>query len=324
LNIDKILPLVDQELKAIEEEMTRHLTSEVIMIPKVSQYLIGSGGKRFRPMLLVLCAKLCGYQGPRSIPLACTLEFIHTATLLHDDVVDHAFTRRGMASANAVWGNGASVLVGDFLFTKSFSLIVQDGNLHILDVVSRATTRMAEGEVMQLVKMGNPAITEADYFYVITNKTAFLISAACQIGAVLGGASPAEEQALAEFGKNLGIAFQLMDDTLDYISSEEELGKAIGKDLREGKITLPLIRTLKTCSPKDREFLVRVIREPENPEADWKSVLKLIQQSEGIEYTLRQAENFTNQATSALSVFPSSQEKEALLILAEYTIRRKN
>jgi len=324
LNIDKILPLVDQELKAIEEEMTRHLMSEVIMIPTVSRYLIASGGKRFRPMLLILCAKLCGYQGPRSIPLACTLEFIHTATLLHDDVVDRAFMRRGMASANSVWGNGASVLVGDFLFTKSFSLIVKDGNLHILDVVSQATTRMAEGEVMQLVKMGNPAITEEDYYYVVINKTAYLISAACQIGAVLGGASPAKEKALAEFGRNLGIAFQLMDDTLDYISAEEELGKTIGKDLSEGKITLPLIQTLKTCSPKDREFLTQIIKEPDNREADLKAVMELVKKSAGIEYTLRQAENFVNQATSALSDFPSGQEKEALLILAEYTIRRKN
>ena len=304
--------------------MIRQLFSEVLMIPTVSRYLISSGGKRFRPMLLLLCAHLCGYQGPRAVPLASTIEFIHTATLLHDDVVDRAFVRRGMASANSVWGDGASVLVGDFLFTKSFSLIVQDGNLHILEVVSGATTRMAEGEVMQLVKMGNPEITEEDYYYVVINKTAVLISAACQIGAILGGASPEREKALADFGFNLGIAFQLMDDTLDYVSDEAELGKTIGKDLNEGKITLPLIHTLKACPAEDKNFLIRVIQEPQLREADLKAVHELVQNWGGIEYTVRQAETFVDKATSALSDFPPGQEKEALLTLAEYTLRRKN
>ena len=253
---------MEKELKAIEAEMTRNLISEIVMIPTVSQYLISSGGKRFRPMLLILCAKLCGYRGPRTVPLAGTVEFIHTATLLHDDVVDRAFMRRGMASANSVWGDGASVLVGDFLFTKSFCLIVQDGDLHILDMVSQATTRMAEGEVMQLVRMGDPDITEEDYYFVVTNKTAVLISAACQIGAILGGASPEREKALAEFGLNLGIAFQLMDDLLDYVAAEEMFGKTIGKDLSEGKITLPLIRVLQLCRPQEKARISEIIQNP--------------------------------------------------------------
>ena len=323
MSIEKIFPLVEKELQAIEEEMTRNLVSGIVMIPTVSRYLIASGGKRFRPMLLILCAKLCGYHGPRAIPLAGTIEFIHTATLLHDDVVDRAFMRRGMASANSVWGDGASVLVGDFLFTKSFWLIVKDGDLRILDLVSYATTRMAEGEVMQMVKMGNPDITEEDYYYVVINKTAVLISAACQVGAILGESSPEREKALADFGLNLGIAFQLMDDILDYISAEEEFGKTIGKDLSEGKITLPLIYTLKTCSPEDKKFLAQIIRDPKEREGDLQSVLALVRKSAGIDYTIRQAETFAGKATSAIAGFPDGREKDALLTLAEYTIRRK-
>lgn len=323
LSIEKILPLVEKELQAIETEMTRNLISEIVMIPTVSKYLISSGGKRFRPMLLILCAKLCGYYGPRAIPLAGTIEFIHTASLLHDDVVDRAFMRRGLASANSVWGDGASVLVGDFLFTKAFWLITQDGDLRILETVSQAANRLAEGEVMQMTKMGDPGISEEDYYYVVTNKTAILIAAACRIGAILGGSSPEREKALADFGLNLGIAFQLMDDTLDYVSAEEELGKTIGKDLSEGKITLPLIHALRTCAPEDKDFLVQVVRNPKAREADLINVLDLIRRSSGIDYTIRQAESFAGKATSALDGFPAGPEKEALLTLARYTIQRK-
>jgi len=323
LSIEKIFPLVEKELQAIEAEMTRNLMSEIVMIPTVSKYLISSGGKRFRPMLLILCAKLCGYYGPRAVPLAGTIEFIHTASLLHDDVVDRAFMRRGLASANSVWGDGASVLVGDFLFTKAFWLITQDGDLRILDIVSHATNRLAEGEVMQMTKMGDPGITEQDYYYVVTNKTAVLIAAACQIGAILGGASSEQEKSLADFGLNLGIAFQLMDDILDYVSAEEELGKTIGKDLSEGKITLPLIHTLRTCPPEDKDFLIQVIRDPKGREEDLNYVLDAVRRSAGIDYTIRQAENFAGKATSALAGFPAGPEKDALLTLAQYTIRRK-
>ena len=323
MSIEKILPLVEEELKAIEAEMTRNLISEIVMIPTVSKYLISSGGKRFRPMLLILCAKLCGYYGPRTIPLAGTIEFIHTASLLHDDVVDRAFMRRGLASANSLWGDGASVLVGDFLFTKAFWLITQDGDLRILDIVSHATNRLAEGEVMQMTKMGDPGISEQDYYYVVTNKTAVLIAAACQIGAILGGASSERKKDLSDFGLNLGIAFQLMDDTLDYVSAEQEFGKTIGKDLSEGKITLPLIHTLRTCSQEDKNFLIQVIRDPKGKEGDLKYVLDLVRRSDGIDYTIRQAENFAGRATSTLAEFPAGPEKDALLTLAQYTIQRK-
>lgn len=321
--IDQVLNLLKEELQAVEKEMAQNMLSEISMIPTVSHYLISSGGKRFRPMLLILCARLCGYSGRRAIPLASTIEFIHTATLLHDDVVDRAFVRRGMASANYVWGDGASVLVGDFLFTKSFSLIVKEGNLRILEVISAATTRMAEGEVMQLVKMGDPQITEDDYFYVITNKTAVLISAACQIGAILAAATPEREKALADFGLNLGIAFQLVDDILDYSADAGTLGKGIGQDLNEGKVTLPLIYVLKTSPPQERDYIAQIIQNRDRQEADLAHLWRLIQERGGLAYTIKIAEDYMRQAKNLLSSFPSSPEKEALLTLAEYTVARQ-
>ncbi len=324
MTIEQILDLVKDELQAVEREMAQNMLSEISMIPTVSRYLISSGGKRFRPMLLILCARLCGYNGQKAIPLASTIEFIHTATLLHDDVVDRAFVRRGMASANYVWGDGASVLVGDFLFTKSFSLIVKEGNLRILEVISAATTRMAEGEVMQLVKMGDPHISEEDYFYVITNKTAVLISAACQIGAILAASTPATEKALRNFGLNLGIAFQLVDDILDYSAEAETLGKGIGQDLNEGKVTLPLIYMLKTSPPREREKIGQIIQNKNRLPADIAYLWRLIQEGGGLTYTIKIAENYVQQAKNLISSFAPSPEKEALLTLADYTVKRKN
>ncbi len=323
MNVEQAIQIVAEEMKAVEAEMAKNLLSEIAMIPTVSRYLIGSGGKRFRPLLLLLSAHLCGYQGPRAAPLASTIEFIHTATLLHDDVVDRAYVRRGMASANSLWGNGASVLVGDFLFTKSFSLIVQDGNLRILEVISMGTNRMAEGEVMQLVRKRDPATTEKDYYHIVTNKTAVLISAACQIGGILGAASLDEERALADFGLHVGMAFQLMDDTLDYISAEETLGKAIGQDFSEGKITLPLIQTLKVCSLGEKEHLSRIIQEGDPGEGDLDFVIQAVKEHGGIEYTSQAAESFVAKAKNSLAPFPISPEKDALLALADYAIRRK-
>lgn len=323
MNIEQVLGSIKRELEEVEAEMARHFLSQISMIPKVSRYLIASGGKRFRPVLLILSAKLCGYQGPRVIPLASTMEFIHTATLLHDDVVDTAFIRRGIASANSVWGNGASVLVGDFLFCKSFSLIVQDGNLRILEVISTSTTRMAEGEVMQLMRKGSPDTSEEDYFFVVINKTAVLISAACQIGALLAAATPEREKALADFGMDLGIAFQLMDDALDYSAEEDVFGKAIGKDLEEGKITLPLIYALRASAPENRERIAQVIQNPNRQKEDLDFVMKTVRDCGAAEYTRRRAGEYVAKAKSALSPFPPTPEKEALLALADYTVQRK-
>jgi octaprenyl-diphosphate synthase len=323
LKFDEAAKLVEEELKAVEEDMARNFLSEIVMIPTVSRYLISSGGKRFRPLILLLSAHVSGYRGPRAVPLASSIEFIHTATLLHDDVVDRAFLRRGMASANSVWGDGASVLVGDFLFTKSFSMIVQDGSLPILQAVSNATTRMAEGEVLQLVKTGNPETTEEDYKYVVINKTAVLISAACRMGGILGGVLQEKELALENFGLNLGIGFQLMDDMLDYVSEAETLGKSIGKDLREGKVTLPLIRTLRTCPPVDRNRIAGIIRNQDRGDGDVDYVIAVVRDCGGIDYTLKRAATYIEDAKQSLSLFPPSREKEALLAIADYTIQRE-
>ena len=323
MNLEDAIALVGDDLNAVEAEMGKNLFSEITMIPTVSRYLIASGGKRFRPILLLLCARLSGYRGPRAVPLASTIEFIHTATLLHDDVVDRAYLRRGMASANSVWGNGASVLVGDFLFTKSFHLIAQDGSLPILRLISRATNQLAEGEVLQLVKMGNPDTREEDYHFVIVQKTAVLISAACQIGGILGEAPPERIQAFADFGLNVGVAFQLMDDLLDYVADGQTLGKTIGKDLNEGKVTLPLIHALRTCPANQRERLVQMIRDPNRNEEDLSFVLEMVQASGGIEYTRKRAQSYVDQAKSALQAFAPSPEKEALGVIADYTVQRK-
>jgi octaprenyl-diphosphate synthase len=323
LNFEQAIQLVEEEMKAVEADMAKNFFSEIAMIPTVSRHLISSGGKRFRPLLLLLSARLCGHSGPRAIPLASSIEFIHTATLLHDDVVDRAFLRRGLASANSVYGDGASVLVGDFLFTKAFSMIVREGNLRILEVVSNSTTRMAEGEVLQLTRMGNPETTEEDYRYVVINKTAVLISAACQIGGILGGVPEEKEKSLAAFGLNLGIAFQLMDDTLDYISEEKTLGKIIGKDLSEGKVTLPLIHTLRTASPAGQDQLRAVIRNQNRSEEDLRLVMQAVQDSGGIGYTVKRAADYVNQAEDLLSIFSPTPEREALLAISDYTLKRK-
>ena len=322
MNIEQAVALVEEELKAVEADMAKNFLSEITMIPTVSRHLISSGGKRFRPLLLLLCARLSGYSGPHAVPMASSIEFIHTATLLHDDVVDRAFLRRGLASANSVYGDGASVLVGDFLFTKAFSMVVQGQSLPILEVVSQSTTRMAEGEVMQLMKTGNPETTEEDYRYVVVNKTAVLISAACQIGALLGGASPEKEKVLVGFGLDLGIAFQLMDDILDYVSEEKTLGKTIGKDLGEGKVTLPLIHTLRMCSPAERTRLAGIIKNPNRSEEDLKYILQRVRDSAGIDYTVRRASDYVDQAKACLASFPAGEAKEALLAIADYTIKR--
>ena len=316
------LALIGEDLKLVELQFRKDLKSEVPLISKVGEYVLSSGGKRIRPALLLLSARLCGYTGPRSVPLASVIEFIHTATLLHDDVVDNAHLRRGNASANTLWGTEASVLVGDFLFSKSFSLMVADGDLNILRILSGATTIIAEGEVLQLICTSDLEITEARYVEVIESKTAILISAACRAGAILGGATPEQEEALGRFGMNLGIAFQLMDDTLDYIASEEQFGKSIGHDLEEGKITLPLIRTLSLCSAEERADIAAIVDKELFDLDEFARVLGYVQRYGGIEYTIDAARQLINQGKEHLACFPQSPVKEALIELANYTVSR--
>jgi octaprenyl-diphosphate synthase len=320
--MEAALSLIGEDLKNVELQFKKDLQSDVPLIRKVGEYVLSSGGKRIRPALLLLAAKLCGYKGDRHVPLASVIEFIHTATLLHDDVVDNANLRRGIASANTLWGNEASVLVGDFLFSKSFSLMVADGDLNVLRVLSGATTMIAEGEVLQLVCTSDLDITEERYIEVVRCKTAVLLSAACQAGAILGKAGPKEEQALADFGMDLGIAFQVMDDTLDYVAKEAEFGKSIGHDLEEGKITLPLIHVLRNCTDDERETLSDIIDKELLERDDFQKVFAMVERYGGIDYAVTTARRYVEQAKAALSPFPGNREKQALTSLADYVVTR--
>lgn len=320
--MEAVLALIGEDLKNVELQFKKDLQSDVPLIRKVGEYVLSSGGKRIRPALLLLSAKLCGYLGDRHVPLASVIEFIHTATLLHDDVVDNANLRRGIASANTLWGNEASVLVGDFLFSKSFSLMVADGDLRVLKVLSGATTMIAEGEVLQLVCTSDLDITEARYVEVIRSKTAILLAAACQAGAILGSATPEREAALTDFGMELGIAFQLMDDTLDYVASEEQFGKSIGHDLEEGKITLPLIHTLQKCAAVERDQIGEIVDKELLEPADFQTVFDLVHRYGGIDYTVATARSYIAKAKDHLEAFPASAGKAALLELADYVVTR--
>ena len=287
--MEQALALLHDELPQVEAQFRKNLDSDVALIRKVGEYVLASGGKRIRPMLLLLCAKLAGYGGDAHIGLAGVVEFIHTATLLHDDVVDGASLRRGSASANSVWGNEASVLVGDFLFAKSFSIMVRSGNLRVLEVLSDATTMMAEGEVLQLISTCDLDLDEERYMDVVRNKTAILIAAACRCGGLLGNVGAEQEQALHDFGMDLGMAFQFMDDALDYVAEEAEFGKTRGNDLREGKMTLPLIHTLRQADVEERRMVEGIVAREELNDEDIDAVVSLISRYDGIVHTRRRA-----------------------------------
>ncbi len=321
--MDSVLVLLDADLRRVEAQFKQDLTSEVALIRKVGEYVLASGGKRLRPMLLLLAARLAGYRGDAHIGLASVVEFIHTATLLHDDVVDGAVLRRGNASANSVWGNEASVLVGDFLFAKSFSIMVRGGNLRVLQALADATTQMAEGEVLQLVGTCDLEMDEPRYLTVVENKTAILIAAACRVGGILGQIDREQEEALAAFGLELGIAFQLMDDALDYIADQDEFGKAKGHDLAEGKMTLPLIHAVQQCTGEERARVGEIIEGEELAAADLNFVVGLIDRYRGIDYTRSRAGELVESAKARLAIFAPCREREALLTLADYVVNRR-
>ena len=320
---NRIYARIMPDLIRIEAELERQLKTSVPLISVVGRYIIGSGGKRLRPLLMVLAARLCGYAGDRDVALSVVFEFVHAATLLHDDVVDHAEFRRSKPAANTVWGNPAIVLIGDFLYSNSILMAVGYKNVRILEVLSEATTKMAEGEVLQLVHADNLEIDENEYLEVITRKTAVLISAACQIGAIFGGGSPEQEEALRTYGINLGIAFQLIDDTLDYTGEAKELGKPVGNDIQEGKATLPLICALRNGRSKDKKRLREIFSADEIPADIFSEVRELVVRSDGIEYTQRQAMDCVRRAKEAIGIFPPHPTKEILLDIADYILCRR-
>src|SRR5215472_2244791 len=303
--LNGLVRLLDGDLEACNRTIVARMASQVPLIPQLAAHIVAAGGKRLRPLLTLATARLCGYPGAtggmRHVNLAACVEFIHTATLLHDDVVDESVLRRGLASANAVFGNKASVLVGDFLFARAFQLMVEDGSLAVLGVLSAAAATIAEGEVLQLVTQNDLATSEERYLEVIRGKTAALFSAACEVGAVIATRPAAEQQVLAEYGENLGIAFQLVDDALDYAADQATLGKTVGDDFREGKITLPVLVAYQAGDAADRDFWQRTIEANEQNEADLDRALHLIQRTGGIGATLERARDFAAAAKIALA-----------------------
>ncbi len=320
---DLFSPIIE-DLQEVEKAIFKHLDSEIKLIPTICEHILGSGGKRLRPALLLLSAKLFDYRGEERIPLSVAVEYIHTATLLHDDVVDNSVLRRGKKSANSIWGNEASVLVGDFLFAKAFILMVGCNNLDILGLLSNATGDLAQGEIFELVKTGDINTSINDYFKIIEKKTAVLFSAACEIGAILANQSINTRKALNNFGKNIGIAFQLVDDALDYISTDNVLGKKIGTDLEEGKVTYPLITALKNSSCKEEyERAKDIFFKDDHTKEEIDYLKSFVIKNKGIESTIESANEYINKAKENLTDFKNSEVKDSLLKLADFIVKRR-
>lgn len=320
--LDRLAKLVDDDLKAANAAIITRMHSPVSLIPQLAGHIIAAGGKRLRPMLTLASARMCGYTGDRHILLSACIEFIHTATLLHDDVVDESDLRRGEASANALWGNKPSVLVGDFLFTRSFSMMVEDGDLHVLRVLSQAAATLAEGEVLQLVTANDTETSETAYLDVIKAKTAELFAAAAELGAVVGERPKAEQDALRDYGMNLGIAFQLIDDALDFSAKQEALGKAVGDDFREGKITLPIILAFARGNDEERAFWRRTMEDLDQNDGDIDFAQGLLAKHKALDDTAARAQHYGAIARDALGIFPESEIKTALVDTVDFCINR--
>ena len=314
--------LIGPELSAIETEIAREIDSPVELIREMGEFIAGAGGKRLRPILLLMAGRLAGYSGPRAVHLGCVVELLHTATLIHDDVVDQAPLRRGRPSANARWGDDASVLVGDHLYSKSFALMVRDGDPAVLDTLAHATVSMTEAEVFQLERKRTGTTTEADYLRIITQKTASFISACCRIGALLARADGARLEALTRYGLDIGIAFQLADDSLDFVADEARLGKAIGADLKEGKRTLPLIAALERAAPAERQRIQVVLTSRAPSTAEVEEIRRLVVKYEGVDYALQRAQAYAQTAKEDLGPFEDCEDKETLALIADFVVGR--
>ncbi len=311
-------PIAD-DMKALDAVIRGRLNSEVVLIRTIGEYIVGAGGKRMRPALLLLIANALGYKGSHHHLLAAVVEFIHTATLLHDDVVDESDLRRGRSTANAVFGNAASVLVGDYLYSRSFEMMVETQSMRAMAVLSEATTIIAEGEVLQLLNVHDPDVSEERYMQVVRYKTAKLFEAAAQVGAILSAASPELESAAAAYGRHIGTAFQLIDDVLDYSGDAEALGKNVGDDLREGKPTLPLIRVMQVGTPAEQQLIKSAI---ETGDADFEAVAAAIANTDAVDYTRQAADAEAELALQAIQVFPDSIYKQTLVDFCTAAVQR--
>jgi octaprenyl-diphosphate synthase len=320
LTIEEVNTLVADDMRAVNELIQQRLRSDVALINQLSSYIINSGGKRLRPVLVLLAARTFGYQGDQHYNLAAIVEFIHTATLLHDDVVDDSDRRRGQDTANALWGNEAAVLVGDFLYSRAFQMMVDAQRMRVMEILADATNTIAEGEVMQLLNCNDPDTSEQSYLDVIHCKTAKLFEAAAQLGAVLCDASPEQEQAMARYGMHLGTAFQLVDDVLDYSASTDELGKNVGDDLAEGKPTLPLIRAMHQGTAEQTAIIRQAIESGGREHID--EVTAAIESTDAIAYTARKAREEADLAIQQLQHIPASIYADALKTLADFSVSR--
>ncbi|MBF0433811.1 MAG: polyprenyl synthetase family protein [Magnetococcales bacterium] len=320
--LDYLHAIIGSDLLETNRVILEKLDSQVPLIPELGSHLINSGGKRLRPILTLLTTRMFGYQGGRHYNLAAVVEFIHTATLLHDDVVDASLTRRGRQTANAVWGSKAPVLVGDFLFSRAFQMLVEYGDLRVLKIIADACAVISEGEVMQLLASNNLSTSEHHYMEVVSRKTATLFSAAARIGAVINHRSEAEEEDLARYGLLLGQAYQVVDDTLDYSATRETLGKGIGDDFQEGKITLPLIHAFHNGSEEEKRFWSHCIESRQQPEGSLQRAIELVRQRGSLDYAMAHARNLSDQAANAAARFPASRERDALVQLALFSVDR--
>ena len=319
-DFDAVRALAAADMSRVDALIRTRLASDVVLIHQIAEYIIGAGGKRLRPMLHVLAARAAGYHGDESVTLAAVIEFIHTATLLHDDVVDDSALRRGRKTANAVWGNAASVLVGDFLYSRAFQLMVELDRMRVMRILADTTNAIAEGEVLQLLNIGNPDTDEAAYLRVIERKTAVLFAAATELGGVLAGLPAAQEQALRRYGMELGFAFQIADDLLDFVADSTTLGKNVGDDLAEGKPTLPVIYALQNATPAQAAALRRAIRSGGLESLD--AIVAALRDSGAIERTRERARRHAAAANAELAALPASPWREALATLADYAVER--
>jgi len=321
-SLEGLLKLVDADMVRVNQMIIDKMQSKVDMIPTLAGHLIHSGGKRLRPMMTIASAKMCGYEGDSQVDMAVAVEFLHTATLLHDDVVDESDLRRGRKTARLLWGNQASVLVGDYLLGQSIKMMVDVGSLNALGIFSAAAATIAKGEVMQLLASQNTATNEDEYLAVIDAKTAALFAAAAELGGAICDRPESERAALRSYGKNLGLAFQLVDDALDYSGDPEKLGKSVGDDFREGKMTLPVVLSYRRGSDEERKFWHRALEEGNVSDADLKHAVELILSHNAIKDTGERAKHYGAIARDALAIFPDSEEKSALLEAIDFCVER--
>ncbi len=320
-----LLDLVDKDMKRLNDLILSKAESHVDMIPKLARHLISSGGKRLRPVLTIACAQMCGYDsGDKHIPLAAAVEFMHTATLLHDDVVDESDMRRGKTTARILWGNEASVLVGDYLLGQAFKMQVEVGIMDALSILANAAAIIAEGEVMQLAAANNMETTEDEYLAIIHSKTAALFAAAAELGAVVAGKTERERAALRSYGNNLGLAFQLVDDALDYSGSKELLGKNVGDDFREGKITLPIVLSYRRGNRDERRFWKRTLQDGDVRDGDLEKAAELMKKHDALEDTIKRARHYGDIARDAMALFPDGKHKAALIETINFCVARKH